>query len=554
MSRAQKNDSETVLSVECEKFQDDDELDKSIENVFVKCSSGGKIVYSNAHAIIAKQHRFHDRQQREGLNKEKAFKVIMLGLDAMSRINFQRGMPKSHKMIENKREWFEVKGYTTLNNSTFPNLFTILTGQSANENYKRCDPRSPGFLDECSFIWKNYEKGGYVTLYAEDQMKRNTFNVWHKGFNKQPTDHYFRPFVVTAEKMLPVSKKGDLAFCLGASLYMEHIFVYAVKLLSIHQKDPYFSIFYVNSLSDKQLSSSPIMDNKISESFVKTLEEKFNMNDTIVIYFADTGTRFEEELVSVGSYNHESITTLITFQTGFYEERAPLLFIRLPPRFQKTYPDYVQNLKINSKRLTTPFDLHITLRHILNLSAEKKVPLKAIGCKNCKSLFDPISIGRSCSNVNIPDESCPCSLVPLKTSLKVVKLAAQHAIDVLNKNLKTMKTKSGEHCAMLSLGNITSANQQLTSKSNLNYILRFTVTPSKAQYEVLLRRKASTLFSLSPQFELLNEILHTNVDKEPIVCISKSTKRMETETEVEMDYSEDWDLLDDSYFDTFIPK
>lgn len=126
-------------------------------------------------------------------------------------------------------------------------------------------------------------------------------------------------------------------------------------------------------------------------------------------------------------------------------------------------------------------------------------------------------------------------------------LAAQHALDVLNENLKAMKTKSGEACAILKLGNITSANQQLTSKSNLNYILRFTVTPSKAQYEVLLRRKASTLFSLSPKFELLNEILHTNVEKEPIVCISESTRRMETEEEDEMDYPEDFDFLNNSY-------
>lgn len=538
VERVKNNDSETELTAECKQIKDDEELNKSTRTLFAKCSSNGKEIYSNVHAIIARQHEFVDRQMKAGIDKEKAYNVILLGLDGMSRLNFQRGMPNSYKVIKDKPEWFEMKGYTALSNESFPNLFAILTGQSSTEEHESCDPTAESFLDDCSFIWRDFQQRGYVTLYAEDQRDRNTFNKRHKGFSRQPTDHYFRPFVVTAEKELSVRKKDDLAFCLGSSLYMEHIFMYAMKLFAIHQSDPTFSVFYVNSLSDKQLSSSPIMDNKISNSFFKVIEEKFNMNSTIVIYFSDTGTRFEESLVSSSTVIVESLLKENLFQAGFYEERSPMLFIRLPPRFQEAHPDYVRNLKENSNRLTTPFDLHVTLRHILSLSTDEEVPLEASGCKNCHSLFDPATNRRSCRSVNIPDDSCPCSLMPLNASMEVVTLAAQHAVDVLNQNL----TNS---CETLKLVNVTSAHQQLTSQWNMNYLIRFTVAPSKAQFEAFLRRRMSTLFSLSPKFELLRQIVHTNAEKEPTVCVLKTEVKRRKESGEDDDDGEnyyDWDM------------
>uniref|UniRef100_A0A1I7XD57 Reverse transcriptase domain-containing protein n=1 Tax=Heterorhabditis bacteriophora TaxID=37862 RepID=A0A1I7XD57_HETBA len=48
------------------------------------------------------------------------------------------------------------------------------------------------FLDNETFLMKEFADYGYKTLLAEDWMK-GTLN-WPncKGFNKQPTDHYMR--------------------------------------------------------------------------------------------------------------------------------------------------------------------------------------------------------------------------------------------------------------------------------------------------------------------------------------------------------------------------
>lgn len=194
----------------------------------------------------------------------------------------------------------------------------------------------------------------------------------------------------------------------------------------------------------------------------------------------------------------------------------------MPLQFQTAYPELVKNLRVNSHRLTTPYDLHITLRHILNLSAFKKIPTKAIGCRNCRSLFHEISLVRSCGDVNIPDDSCPCSLEIIKVSKRVIKFAAQHAVDALNQKLKSMKAENGEACAVLKLQNIILAQSQLMSPWNLNYLITFNVSPSNAQFEALMERKFESILTYAPRFKLLQEIFHINKDHEPIFCVPKS--------------------------------
>ena len=163
--------------------------------------------------------------------------------------------------------------------------------------HRRCDPMSNDFLDNCNFIWKSFRNAGYVTLFAEDQENMAAFNKRHKGFKDPPTDHYFRPFVLAAEKKLQVIKKGLLSMCLGKSIYLDHIFIYLQKLMSIHEPDPFFGFVFINSISDKQLSSSPVMDKRIATQFLKTLLET-STNDTIFVIFSDSGKRFEDNEVS----------------------------------------------------------------------------------------------------------------------------------------------------------------------------------------------------------------------------------------------------------------
>lgn len=290
IARANDSDSEINLSSECTPFGNRFELSREWGHIYVKCTSKGKKIYSNIHAIITQKEEFFERQNRTDIINKNPYKVLMIGFDKMSRLNLQRGMPKIYSLLANSSDWFEVKGYNRIDNSSYSNLFAMLTGESPS---KDCG----SFLDGCNFIWKDYERAGYITAYAEDQMSRSSFNKWHKGFKSPPTDYYFRPFVVTSEKTLKFRKVDDLVFCLGQSLYIDHIFVYALKLFVIHENEPYFGFFYVNSLGSKRLSTSPFLDDRLSSAFLQNFEDGSDSN-TILIYFGDSGTRFEQDFVS----------------------------------------------------------------------------------------------------------------------------------------------------------------------------------------------------------------------------------------------------------------
>jgi Protein of unknown function (DUF229) len=229
------------------------------------------------------------------------------------------------------------------------------------------------------------------------------------------------------------------------------------------------------------------------------------------------------------------------FQAGFFEERAPIFRIRLPTRFIKQYPQLVRNLKANSNRLITPYDLHITLLHILNLSVKKSVLLKAAGCSQCQSLFDEVSECRRCRDVAIPKDSCPCSITKLSVSKKVVKYAVSFAVNALNEMLQTMTSANGEKCSQVSLVNITSAHEQLGSRE-INYIVRFTVTKTNAEFEAFMRRKTSTLFSMKPKFEMIQEIV--NMNEKISMCVPESSGSPSGSVERRFNYEyyddEDW--------------
>lgn len=105
-------DSDVKLSAKCEDFGSSHELDKSVEHVYIECRSDGKVVYTFVHAIITQKEEFVKRQVATKINTEKAYKVLLLGLDNMSGKNFHRGMPSTSEMLKNKDEWIEMKGYT----------------------------------------------------------------------------------------------------------------------------------------------------------------------------------------------------------------------------------------------------------------------------------------------------------------------------------------------------------------------------------------------------------------------------------------------------------
>ena len=91
----------------------------------------------------------------------------------------------------------------------------------------------------------------------------------------------------------------------------------------------------------------------------------------------------------------------------FTKKRMPFFSVLMPRTFQKKHPAEMKNLRLNSKKLTTPFDIHETLLHILNFQK----PINKTNIQKMSrgiSLFKNISPNRTCENAQIEPHWCSC--------------------------------------------------------------------------------------------------------------------------------------------------
>lgn len=240
-------------------------------------------------------------------------------------------------------------------------------------------------------------------------------------------------------------------------------------------------------------------DKRMSDHF-ENIEKRGILNNTIVIFFSDHGMRFGD---------------IRKFFTGWLEERLPFLYFWLPESFKSKHPKLAENLRINSDRLISPFDVHITVKHILKLSGENDVELEAEGCADCQSLFHQVSNNRSCDDAAIPKNYCACkALKKVDHSLLVVRNIATFVVDELNSQLLQHKK-----CAQLKLNNVISARES-DSVSVKEFLISFDVLPSKGEMEATVRCD-----DFCTKFELIGEVSRINRYGNQSRCISDSYLR-----------------------------
>ena len=76
------------------------------------------------------------------------------------------------------------------------------------------------------------------------------------------------------------------------------------------------------------------------------------VDNTVIIFFSDHGFRYGE---------------LRKTHVGELESRLPFIFIHIPESVRARHShDWLKHLEVNQHRLTTPFDVHATLTHLVN--------------------------------------------------------------------------------------------------------------------------------------------------------------------------------------------
>lgn len=436
-------------------------------------------LYKNVHAIVQEQPRTAKRLKahKHDSRGKRPVSVLLVGIDSISRLHLIRSMPNTYKYIKNQN-WFEFEAYNKVEDNTFPNLMAVLTGFNMSMQYSVCDPVKGHKLDQCPIMWKLFRESGYTTAFAEDQSDMSTFTSYKQGFVKTPTDHYLRPAMIAADSLLEVRKKSLLNFCVGLQHSADLVYQYAVDFGTVYKRKPHFGLFWTNTFSHNHIKDPSSMDMRM-QMYLQEMERNEIFNHSVVIFLSDHGMRIGE---------------IRTLATGWQEDRLPFLFISLPPWFQTKHPEIVQALKINQRRLITPYDLHLTLKHILTLSGRAPENMKgAPSCPKCVSLFKPVPYDRSCEDVEIDPHWCLCKdFNPVSTSNPVVLRTARMLIQFMNSQIRNFTSEipgGSQLCEKLYIERVILARKTAyNNDAGFNdYLVTIEVNPGAAPYEATAR-------------------------------------------------------------------
>ena len=359
----------------------------------IKCVHGEDVLLES---VLTKTHR---RKTFKELN-DNHFNVLLFGVDSTSRSTSIRQMPKTLQYLKEDLGAFDFKGHMIIEDGTFCNLMAILSGLYASE-LPRVSEQSP-WVDIYPFIWNNFTDLGYATMFAEDTPSIGTFNLGVlKGFPKPPVDHYMRPYWLAWDTIYPHRGKTILgglsrqfanvgvlkvlteqaSMCAGhVPNYVAHI-NYVRQFFNTYKKERKFALPFLAEIGHDNPNILNLADSEIVK-FIKDLESDGHLDDTFVFLFSDHGPR-------TGDGDTLPVKRL--------EKSLPMLYLVPPKKFRKSYPNLMNNLAQNTEILTTHFDLHATLRDILNRNYAAPSTFSLNGRIRGHSLFQHIPNNRSCS-------------------------------------------------------------------------------------------------------------------------------------------------------------
>ncbi|CAL8139316.1 unnamed protein product [Orchesella dallaii] len=402
------------------------------EFLAIYCDSegeNGKIVthHMDTHAFVPLKpnvdQRLQEAQEKLQSPEEKInHNVVIIGIDAMSRMSFLRSLPSSMSFLLKELDAVEMHGYNVVGPNTYPNLAAALTSLNVTEINSTCVDSNHSY-DSCSMIWKNFSSHGFHTSYGDDDISGGTFNFLRNGFKNPPTDYYLNSFTRVAGHL----RRTLSDTCFGPRFASQVLLDYAQKTAYTMGKNNkrYFQFLWLGIAHDR------LNDGRLFEPhllfFLKWLKQGGYLEKTILLLMSDHGLRKND---------------ILNFQQGQLEKKLPFIYFVLPKWFKEKYQRAYQNLRANQDRLMTAFDLHETLGDLITL---ERLTNEAIMTRE-ESLKEPFPRGislflvippsRTCSMAGIDDHHCTCrNFVDVPVTNPKVTRGAEHAVHFMNEIL-----------------------------------------------------------------------------------------------------------------------
>uniref|UniRef100_A0A2A4K8N2 DUF229 domain-containing protein n=1 Tax=Heliothis virescens TaxID=7102 RepID=A0A2A4K8N2_HELVI len=389
-------------------------------------------------------------------NRKDSYNVMILCFDSISRNGFIRNMQNSYKYLTVQLDAVILNSYNIVADGTTGALFPILSGKPEEDHVftrRRYDNTRKKYLASQKFIFHMLKRYGYRTAYFEDMPWTGSTQQKFTWFRKQPADHYLRSFLLNDVEEEETAHRGNpTRHCMGPTPQYQFMMNMADQFLKLDGKKFCFTLIVDTAYDNMTLL--PTADDALV-SFLKTLNTRGDLEDTLVLVMGDHGSRY---------------SNLRNTYQGRMEERLPLMAILLPQKLKKLRPMAFEALKRNQGVLTTPFDIHATILDVLDLKTKidkEKIPGTAL--PRAMTLLETIPKSRSCGEAGVMPHWCACSEWH---SVTRTEPEFAHVGRVLSEYIQSMTEDVGNLCALRKLSSTEWVLHQraIDHLSRVNYI------------------------------------------------------------------------------------
>ena len=438
----------------------------------------------------------YNKCNQQNNSQDSKMNVLFIAFDSVSRNHFRRVFPNSLNYLQNTmKNNFIFDNLMVVGKNTYPNLMSLLTSVNLNMATEAAmvdKMKLDNFNDYVPFIWNEFEKQGYLTMYNEDYIDIGTFNYGQNGFKHFPVSYYNSPFWFKYQSLL----NNSAPFCLGKTptyeVGLEQIDTFVRRMNeSPNQATPYFSFNFFNYYTHDNFAVPPNLDLSLKKTLERLENDKL-LDNTMLFVMSDHGNR----LSYYYSYTDE----------GKVEHAEPFLSVKLPSRFENTI--FKKNFLNNRNRLLTSFDLHKTLKQFLyfntnglkSMQTQKKcrelfaTSNKEIRALRGVSLFEEIAAHRSCSDALVPDIHCNCNRKEEINEMEFTRqtnTTIKQISNYLIQNLNEITDKVRDKCIAFKMEMILSIKKLNFQELKQIYEMEFIAQPGEARFQANIEKKSN---------------------------------------------------------------
>jgi len=297
--------------------------------------------------------------------------------------------------------------------NTYVNLVPMFAGRYVEE--LPWDERLSDIpFDNYTFFWNELSARGYRTQFAEDAPSIAIFNYNKAGFRHPPADYYLRPFSLAMEDHGAMWNPGH--DCVGARLETDVVLDWIVEFERRFRDSAHASFDFVTRLTHEDVRKATAADRPY-ERFLRRLRDEGLLDRTFLMLYSDHGMRFGD---------------LRRTYVGKLEERLPFVVVRLPPRLTEAHHRLSAALRVNARRLTTPFDIYETLEDLKDFDGTVRRGCDRTLRRGC-SLLAEVPSWRTCEDAGVLPHWCACHETdPVDPADPAVKRAADAVVRYIN--------------------------------------------------------------------------------------------------------------------------